>query len=223
MKARDVIVVLSVTAGASALIWVASPERPAVPSALSASSPRAEADGAGGAFPPARASLAPEPFVSGRFGEWRWIVVHHTGEDSGDLASLDERHRLDLGYEDGLAFHFLVGNGNGLALGAVAESDRWRRGIPGPHCTENPAISLAAVGVAAVGDTGARSLEPASFSRLVDLVLSLMTTLRIPPERVLLHREVEGGQADCPGARFDSEAFHGALAARHRDPMERGR
>lgn len=222
MRRGDLLLALGATATGAILIALASPEK------IDPPPPRTPlAAKGGGASAPPRASSPPpasgpslegdaSPGISGRFGEWNWIVVHHTGDGAGDVATLDARHRAEMGFEDGLAFHFLVGNGNGLALGAVAEGERWRRRIPGPHCTENPGISLASVGIAAIGDTSAAPLPDESMRALADLVASLRSRLALPRERVLLHREVEGGDPACPGAHFDAALFREALDAAER-------
>jgi hypothetical protein len=211
MRARDVALALAATAAGAAAIALLSPPTVEAPPPAAVPSPAPPP----GPDPvaPERHAPAPAAPVSGRFGDWRYVVVHHTGEASGDLATLDAKHRSVLGYEDGLAFHFLVGNGSGLALGAVAEGDRFRRGIPGPHCTENPAVSLASVGVAAIGDTGAAPLPGEQRRALAALVESLRRRFAIPLERVLLHREVEGGDPLCPGSHFDAAAFRAEMAA----------
>lgn len=220
MRRGDLLLALGATVTGAVLIALASPEKidPVPARAPLAADGRAKeiarrvpppGDGECARSPALPPSDAP---LSGRFGDWNWIVIHHTGEASGDVATLDARHRAEMGYEDGLAFHFLVGNGNGLALGAVAEGERWRRRIPGPHCTENPGVSLASVGVAAIGDTAAAPLPRESMRALAALAESLRARLGLPPERILLHREVEGGDASCPGAHFDAAAFRAALA-----------
>jgi len=211
MRGRDLLLVLAATATGAALIALSSPNRVDAP--LRTAGRAAEAEAPPGDAPEPPLDDRSEPAVSGRFGEWNWIVVHHTGEPAGDLASLDAKHRKELGYEDGLAFHFLVGSGNGLALGAVAEGSRFARSIPGPHCTEIPGVSLASIGVAAIGDTAAAPLPGEEMRALGALVESLRARLGLPRERVLLHREVEGGDATCPGPLFDAAAFRAAMDA----------
>ena len=46
-----------------------------------------------------------------RRGRWRYIVVHHSETREGNARAFDYYHRHVRGMENGLAYHFVIGNG----------------------------------------------------------------------------------------------------------------
>ncbi|MCD8350493.1 MAG: hypothetical protein LUC93_07785, partial [Planctomycetaceae bacterium] len=52
-------------------------------------------------------------------GRWRNIVVHHTATERGDPVAIDRFHREVKKWENGLGYHFLIGNGDGLGAREV--------------------------------------------------------------------------------------------------------
>src|SRR5688572_16965793 len=57
---------------------------------------------------------------------WKYIVIHHSGAEEGSLKSIDRYHREERHMENGLAYHFLIGNGNGMGDGEIAVGNRWK-------------------------------------------------------------------------------------------------
>ncbi|MBM4054820.1 MAG: hypothetical protein FJ264_09150 [Planctomycetes bacterium] len=45
--------------------------------------------------------------------EWKYIVIHHSASESGCAAEFDKFHREKRHWENGLGYHFVIGNGNG--------------------------------------------------------------------------------------------------------------
>src|SRR5574342_132619 len=43
--------------------------------------------------------------------QWKYIVIHHSATEKGNAARFDEYHRKKRGWEYGLAYHFVIGNG----------------------------------------------------------------------------------------------------------------
>jgi len=72
-----------------------------------------------------------EPEVASR--HWKYIVFHHTATSSGDLASIDEEHRQRKDSQGkpwlGIGYHFLIGNGDGMADGLIEPTFRWPRPV----------------------------------------------------------------------------------------------
>ncbi len=62
---------------------------------------------------------------------WTGIVIHHLGAPAGDAESIHRQH-VGFGYQ-GLGYHFLIGNGNGLGDGVVHVGYRWNQQLPGAH------------------------------------------------------------------------------------------
>ena len=66
---------------------------------------------------------------------WRYIVVHHSGGQIGDLELLKRVHRERQPRDpvDMIPYHFVIGNGRGMEIGQVAETERWKNTIWGAH------------------------------------------------------------------------------------------
>jgi N-acetyl-anhydromuramyl-L-alanine amidase AmpD len=150
----------------------------------------------------------PEP-APARNPDFRSIVLHHSATHGGSAAAFDRNHRARLG---GLAYHFIVGNGQGSADGEVETGYRWRDQIPGPH-TKNQQANLESIAVCVVGDLQAKAPSEKQFAALLDLLERLCRECRIPPARVLSHREVDP-ETQCPGRGLPMDGLRAALAAR---------
>ena len=62
---------------------------------------------------------------------WEGIIIHHLGQPAGDAERVHRLHQ-SYGYQ-GLGYHFLIGNGNGLGDGIVHVGYRWTDQLPGAH------------------------------------------------------------------------------------------
>jgi hypothetical protein len=132
---------------------------------------------------------------------WTSIVIHHSGEPAGDAESI---HRLHEGYGyQGLGYHFLLGNGNGLGDGVVHVGYRWDQQLPGVHTggPDSAYYNQHAIGICLVGNGDRRPFTDRQITNLVNLVQRLQRQLDIPAQRVLLHRDLAEGVAS-PGQYF---------------------
>ena len=82
-------------------------------------------------------------------GSWDGILVHWSGTSSGDARLLDATHQSLLGEE--LAFHFVIGNGNGNGFGssdgAIEIGSRWSTQAPSPLSAQgHPQIHVCLIG-----------------------------------------------------------------------------
>jgi hypothetical protein len=140
---------------------------------------------------------------------FRSIVLHHSATHGGSAAAFDRSHRARLG---GLAYHFIVGNGQGSGDGEVETGYRWRDQIPGPH-TKNQQANLESIAVCVVGDLQAGAPTSKQVAALMDLLERLCREASIPADRVVSHREVDP-ETHCPGKGLPMEAVRTALRAR---------
>ncbi len=139
---------------------------------------------------------------------WRWIVIHHSGTAGGNAASFDRHHRRDNGW-DGLGYDFVIGNGRGAPDGAVEVGYRWTRQLTGAHAGRaadgSNLMNETSIGICLVGDFDRTVPTRAQRRALHRLLAFLEGYCRIPPDHVLLHRDLR--RTDCPGRRFPAPEF----------------
>jgi len=155
---------------------------------------------------------------------WNAIVIHHSGTPAGDAATIARMHNSE-GLA-GLGYHFLVGNGQGIADGFVQVCPRWNQQLPGAHVaarkrsdgstlvnlqsdTTADQLNLHAVGICLIGNGDRRPFTPQQLHELGSLVRRLQRELGIPAERVFLHSDVAG--VASPGKFFPTSEFEGQL------------
>ena len=68
--------------------------------------------------------------ISVRTGNWKRIVVHHSAIKYGNAAKYDAAHR-QRGMQNGLAYHFVIGNGIDSGDGEVEIGPRWKKQLLG--------------------------------------------------------------------------------------------
>src|ERR1035438_6831585 len=62
-----------------------------------------------------------------RQGRWQYIVIHHSGVDTGTVKAMDHYRREVRHMENGLAYDFVIGNGSGMGDGEIAVGPRWTK------------------------------------------------------------------------------------------------
>lgn len=143
---------------------------------------------------------------------WKAIVIHHSGSPYATPDSL-EREARDAGLV-GLGYHFVIGNGNGLADGELHVGSRWLRQLPGAHAVgpRGDWYNQHSIGICLVGNGERGRFSEAQMRRLVQLVDALARELGVPRDRVVLHDDMvtNGG----PGRFFPAAAFREQLASR---------
>ena len=95
-----------------------------------------------------RAEIDRAPVASRR---WRYIVVHNSGTRQGNAKAFDYYHRYVRKMQNGLAYHFVIGNGTSTGDGQIEIGDRWRRQINGGH-VHSDFLNNIALGLCLVGD-----------------------------------------------------------------------
>ncbi len=127
---------------------------------------------------------------------WRYIIVHHTASDVGDLEYYRRMHMEEHDWPD-IAYHFVVDNGNGnTSVGQVEESNLWKeRSIN--YSTKISYVNYFGIAVVMVGNFDKHPVPDLQREALVQLLTRLSREYSIPPERIVGHREV--WQTHCPG------------------------
>jgi N-acetyl-anhydromuramyl-L-alanine amidase AmpD len=154
-------------------------------------------------------AAAVEPPAPARNPSFRSIVLHHSATHGGSAAAFERNHRGRLG---GLAYHFIVGNGQGTADGEVETGYRWRDQVPGPH-TKNAQVNAESIAVCVVGDLHSGPPTEKQIASLLGLVENLCRDYRIPADRIRSHREADP-ETRCPGRGLRMEELRALMARR---------
>src|SRR5206468_376854 len=81
---------------------------------------------------------------------WQFIVVHNSGTRQGNARAFDYYHRHVRRMQNGLAYHFVIGNGTSTGNGQIEVGDRWRRQINGGH-VHSDYLNNISLGICLVG------------------------------------------------------------------------
>lgn len=141
---------------------------------------------------------------------WQAIVIHHSASPVGDVATMT-RQQIAHGFE-GLGYHFVIGNGNGMPDGSIHPGPAWQFQQPGRHAigSNGPWFNEHALGICLVGNGDSRGFTEHQMQRLVLLVRQLQQRLEIPADRVFLHREI-ADDIRSPGQFFAEASFRQQL------------
>lgn len=130
--------------------------------------------------------------------QWNYIVVHHSGTDSGSEAAFDRYHRQVRGWR-GVGYDFVIGNGNGTPDGVIEVTFRWEKQIAGAHAGVDR-YNQHGIGICLVGDFARNRPTSRQMDSLVQLVSYLQDRCHIPSSCILGHRHVKSTR--CPGENF---------------------
>ncbi len=142
--------------------------------------------------------------VSGRYywkeKRWRYIVVHHTATDFGNLEFYRRIHMEEKGWPD-IAYHFLINNGSSnTAVGQVETSDLWKSKSH-HYSTKVSWINYFGIAVVLVGNFDAHDVPPLQREALINLLARLAREYDIPVKRIVGHREI--WNTKCPGKHLN--------------------
>ncbi|KAB2835131.1 MAG: N-acetylmuramoyl-L-alanine amidase [Candidatus Brocadia sp.] len=131
--------------------------------------------------------------------DWKYIVIHHSASTSGSAAEFDKYHREKRRWENGLGYHFVIGNGNGTPDGEIEIGNRWINQINGAHAGVEE-YNHYGIGICLVGNFNESYPTAAQMASLSILVEYLQDRCQIPSEQVIMHRHCR--QTECPGRKF---------------------
>lgn len=141
---------------------------------------------------------------------WTGIVIHHLGDPAGDADSVHRQH-LSMGL-NGLGYHFLVGNGNGLGDGVIHVGYRWNQQLPGAHVqgAQGTLHNQHSIAICMIGNGDRRQFTDRQIEQLERLVQRLQAELNIGARHVHLHRDLFAGTGS-PGRLFPEARFEQQL------------
>jgi hypothetical protein len=142
---------------------------------------------------------------------WQFIVVHNSGTRQGNARVFDYYHRHVRRMQNGLAYHFVIGNGTSTGNGQIEVGDRWRRQINGGH-VHSDYLNNISLGICLVGDFNRSQPTRAQLDSCEELIRYLRdrcgkTDRGAIPVRP--HREMNPPRwaTDCPGDDFPYSWF----------------
>jgi N-acetyl-anhydromuramyl-L-alanine amidase AmpD len=142
---------------------------------------------------------------------WKFIIVHNSGTRQGNARVFDYYHRHVRRMQNGLAYHFVIGNGTSTGDGQVEVGDRWRRQINGGH-VHSDFLNNISLGICLVGDFNRDQPTRVQLESCEELIRYLRQRCgkangeAIP---VRPHREMNPPRwaTDCPGDAFPYSWF----------------
>ena len=131
-------------------------------------------------------------------GRWKYVVIHHSATTTGTAKGMEQYHRR-RGMENGLAYHFVIGNGRGMADGRIEIGSRWKKQIKGGHLASERQNEYC-IGICLVGNFETSRPTSRQLGSLYALVQYLKT--RTGGLSVRTHRQINVRPTQCPGRYF---------------------
>ncbi len=143
---------------------------------------------------------------------WRYIVVHNSGTRQGNAKAFDYYHRHVRKMPNGLAYHFVIGNGTSSGDGAIEIGPRWTSQINGGHVHSDYLNSIA-LGICLVGDYNKEKPTRQQCEALEELIQYLRKRVGKTDHQLAIvkpHRDINPPRwpTDCPGDRFPYNWLH---------------
>ncbi|HMJ05736.1 MAG TPA: N-acetylmuramoyl-L-alanine amidase [Chthoniobacterales bacterium] len=137
---------------------------------------------------------------------WKFIIVHNSGTRQGNARAFDYYHRHVRRMKNGLAYHFVVGNGSSSGNGEIEIGDRWRRQINGGH-VHSDYLNNISLGICLVGDFNRDHPTRVQLEATEELIRYLRERCGKADGRTIPvrpHREMNPPRwaTDCPGDDF---------------------
>jgi hypothetical protein len=139
-------------------------------------------------------------------GRWRWIVAHHSAIKYGNAAAYDKAHRR-RGMENGLAYHFVIGNGIDSKDGEIEIGSRWLKQLKGGHVNRE-SVNQVGIGICLVGNFEETKPTVRQLAAFQELVTYLRTEVVGKKIRFAVHKEIDPGHTACPGRHFPTTKMH---------------
>lgn len=139
-----------------------------------------------------------------RTGRWKNIVIHHSATAMGTIKGMDSAHRR-RGMENGLAYHFVIGNGRGMKDGEVAVCNRWTKQLHGGHL-KSESLNEISLGICLVGNFEETTPTRKQIDSLDALLESLLKRCNLKIRSIKTHKQMHRNHTQCPGKRFDLKA-----------------
>jgi len=134
---------------------------------------------------------------------WEFVVIHHSATTSGSVESIHRNHRSRRDGNGkpwlGIGYHFVIGNGNGMADGEISPSFRWTQQLHGAH-SGSLRHNDRGIGICLIGNFEESKPTAAQRESVAKLIQTLADRYNIPRKRVIGHHQVRA--TACPGRHF---------------------
>ncbi|MCB1101757.1 MAG: LysM peptidoglycan-binding domain-containing protein [Kiritimatiellae bacterium] len=143
---------------------------------------------------------------------WKYVVVHHSATTSGTIKGMDYYHRYKRRMKNGLAYHFVIGNGKGIPDGRIEIGNRWKGQLAGGHlASEN--LNYISIGICLVGNFEKDRPTEAQLESLTALIRYLNRRCAVSKTNVKTHREINPKNKPtlCPGKNFPASRMRGQI------------
>jgi hypothetical protein len=141
---------------------------------------------------------------------WKYIIVHNSGTRQGNARIFDYYHRYVRKMPNGLAYHFVIGNGTSSGNGQIEIGNRWDRQLNGGH-VHSDYLNYISIGICLVGDFNRDLPTKAEYEALDELIRYLRRRVGKVDGRYSIvrgHKEINPRPTDCPGNRFPLNWLH---------------
>lgn len=138
--------------------------------------------------------------------KWKYIVGHHSAIAAGNAEIYGRNHRR-RGMQNGLAYHFVIGNGRDSGEGEIEIGPRWLEQLDGGHVRSHE-VNAAGIGVCLVGNFEKTTPTPKQMAAFESLVDYLGRELLRDRYKFMVHKEVDHARTVCPGRNFPVAAMH---------------
>ena len=140
---------------------------------------------------------------------WRYILIHHTASDIGNMDYYRKFHVEKRGWSD-IAYHFVVNNGSmNTTIGEIEESELWKERKPNLS-SRSWYANYFGIAVVLVGNFERHPPPALQQEALIKLLTNLALRYESPPERIVGHREIQN--TACPGKHIEMNRVRAAVA-----------
>mgnify|MGYP002631337606 CR=1 FL=1 len=139
-----------------------------------------------------------------RKGRWKYTIIHNSGTRQGNARAFDNYHRRVRKMQNGLAYHFVIGNGTSSGDGEIEIGPRWTKQLNGGHVASDYLNDIA-LGICLVGDLNRDAVtknQQAALKELTEYLRSRVGKIKGKRSIVLPHKKINPKPTDCPGDRF---------------------
>jgi hypothetical protein len=126
-------------------------------------------------------------------------VIHNSSTARGSASVFDRYHREVKRMPNGLAYHFVIGNGSYTDNGQIEVGMRWMRQLDGGHLKSSSQNAMA-IGICLVGDFNSERVKKQQLKAMDELIAYLRA--KVGKVEVTTHKRINIRPTSCPGRYF---------------------